>query len=73
MLHALGVHNGTEDVDGGIVRRSERLETLVTLLAVVETRRHAMDAQVGVLDELWRCPLAGLDGIVGFDVAVDCR
>jgi hypothetical protein len=43
------------------------------LLAVVEGRSHAVDAHVGVGDELERGPFSGLDRVVGFDVAVDWR
>jgi hypothetical protein len=29
-----------------------------------------MEAEVGICDEFWRRPLAGVDRVVGFDVAV---
>jgi hypothetical protein len=43
------------------------------LLAVVEGGCHAVQAEVGVGDEGGRSPLASFDGVVGFDMAVDCR
>jgi len=29
-----------------------------------------VEAEIGICDELWSGPLAGVDGVVGFDVAV---
>jgi len=42
------------------------------LLAVIEAGGHAVDGEVGGGDEGGAGPLVGLDGVVGFDVAVDC-
>lgn len=47
VLHALSVLLGTEDVDGLVVRGAVGLQSLVALLAVVETRCHAVDAHEG--------------------------
>lgn len=71
MLHAFGIHVWTEDGDGRVVGGAEGLETFVALLAVVETRSHAVDAEVGRGDELGGGPFACLLGVGGFDVAVD--
>ena len=38
---------------------------------VVKARRHAVDSEVWVLDELRLRPFARLDAVVGFDMAVD--
>lgn len=64
MLHANGITVGTENLDRLIARGAKGLEPLVGLLAVIEGRRHAMDANVRVGDELERCPFAGLVRIV---------
>lgn len=72
MLHAQGVTIGAEDLDGGVAGGPEGFETLVGLLAVVEGRGHAMDADEGVADEFGGRPLTSFLGPVGFDVAVDC-
>jgi hypothetical protein len=45
VLHALGVGLGTEDVDSLVVRGAVGLEAFVALLAVVQSRCHAMDAE----------------------------
>lgn len=71
VLHALSILLRAEDVDGLVVRGTVSLQTLVALLAVVEARRHAMDTHEGRLDKLRSSPFAGLDGVGGFDVAVD--
>ena len=71
MLHALRVLLGPEDVDGLVVRGAEGFEAFVALLAVVQTGRHAVQAEEGVLDEFGRGPLPGRFAVVGFDVAVD--
>ena len=71
MLHALSVLLGSEDVDGLVIGTSEGFQSFVALLAIVEAGCHAMNAQERVFDESGRSPLAGLDGIVGLDVAVD--
>ena len=71
VLHALGVHGGAEDGDALVVRGPERFQAFVALLAVVEARGHAMDPQVGILDETGRGPFAGLVGEGRGDVAVD--
>jgi hypothetical protein len=42
------------------------------LHAVVQARRHAVEAEEGVLDKLWGGPLAGREGVAGFDVSVHC-
>lgn len=47
VLHALGVLLRAEDVDGLVVRRAVSLQALVTLLTVVESGRHSMDAKEG--------------------------
>ena len=36
-----------------------------------KARRHAVDSEVWVLDELRLRPFARLDAVVGFDMAVD--
>jgi hypothetical protein len=71
VLQARGVAVGPEDGDGRVARQAEGLEPFVGLLAVVEGRRHAVDAHVGVGDELEGRPFARFDRVVGFDVAVD--
>lgn len=71
VLHAGGVAVRAEDLEAGVAGGAEGLEPLVGLLAVVEGRGHAVDADVGVGDELEGGPLACLLGPVGLDVAVD--
>ena len=71
VLHALRILPGSKDVDGAVAGRPKRLESFVALLAVVQARGETVDAQQGILDESGSCPLAGLGGVVGFDVAVD--
>ena len=71
MLHPLRILTRPEDVDALVVRGAEGLETLVALLAVVETGSHAVKAEEGVLDEFGGGPLAGWFGVGGLDVAVD--
>ena len=71
VLHAACIHARTEDGDGRVVGGTEGFETLVALLAVVETGGHAVDAQVGRGDEFGGGPLACLFRVGGFDVAVD--
>lgn len=69
MRHAGCILGGAEDGDA-VIGSAERFDTLVGLLAVVEGRGHAMEAEVGICDKFWRRPLAGVDRVVGFDVAV---
>jgi hypothetical protein len=42
------------------------------LLAVVETRCHAMDTEEGICYKGWGGPDAGLDAVVRLDMAIDC-
>ena len=69
MCETFGVVGGAEN-GYGVGGRAEGFHAFVGLLAVVEGWRHAMKAQVGVCDEGGRGPLAGFDGVVGFDVPV---
>ena len=55
-----------------VVRCSECFDAFKGLLGIVQGRCHAVDAEVGVLDELGFAPLAGLRVVVGFDMAIDC-
>lgn len=69
VLHPHGIAVGAEHLDiarGG----TECLEALVGLLPVVQGRRHAVDTDEGIGDELGSRPFPGFDGIMGFDVAV---
>lgn len=72
VLHAGGVAVGAEDLDGGVAGCAEGLEALVDLLTIVEGGRHAVEADEGVGDKLQGRPFAGLLGVVGLDVAIDC-
>lgn len=72
VLHAGGVAVGAEDLDGGVAGCAEGLEALVNLLTIVEGGRHAVETDEGVGDELQGRPFAGLLGVVGLDVAIDC-
>lgn len=72
-LHALGVLVGAEDGDAA-VGLAEGLHPLVTLHAVVQTGRHAVDGEVGGGDPAWFAPRRVRTGRVakgGLDVAVD--
>ena len=71
MSEAGGVFLWTEDSDV-VVGAAKGLHTLVSLLSVIENRCHAMEAKIGVGDEGWRRPLACLNTVMRFDVAVDC-
>lgn len=73
VLHANGVAIGSKDLNRAIAGCSESFETFVGLLAVVEGGSHAMYADVGVGDKLEGCPFAGLVGVVGLDMAVNCK
>lgn len=68
--HAGGILRGAEDGDA-VIGGAERLDAFVGLLAVVQGGSHAVEAEAGICDEFWSGPLAGVDGVVGFDVAVD--
>ena len=70
VLHALGVAVGPED-GYGVVGEAEGLEALVRLLAVVERRRHAVQAHVRVRHEPEGAPFPGRHGVGRFDMAVD--
>ena len=63
---------GAEDVDCLVVGGAEGFHALVGLLTIVEAGGHAMDTEERGGDESWFGPLAGLDAVVRFDVAVDC-
>ena len=69
MGHAGSILRRAEDGDA-VIGGPESFNAFVGLLAVVEGGGHAMEAEVGVCDEFGRGPLAGADGVVGFDVAV---
>ncbi|RBQ66890.1 hypothetical protein VDGD_21652 [Verticillium dahliae] len=73
VLEAQGVAVGPEEGDRVVAGAAEGLEALVRLLAVVEGRRHAVDAHKGRRHELERRPLAGRLAVGGLDVAVDWR
>lgn len=68
--HSGGIFRGTEDGDA-VIRGTESFDAFERLLAVVQGGGHAMEAKIRVCDESWRGPLAGVDGVVGFDVAID--
>lgn len=51
--------------------RAEGFHSLVGLLPVVEGGCHAMETEEGVCYEFGFGPDAGLDAVVGFDVAID--
>ena len=69
MREAFCVVGGAEN-GYGVGGRAKGLHAFVGLLAVVESGRHAVKAQIGVCDEGGRGPLSGFDGVVGFDVSV---
>lgn len=71
VLHALGVQGRAKHVDGAVIGGAEGLEALVALLAIVEARGEAVDREEGGDDELGGAPDAGVDAVVGLDVAVD--
>ena len=71
VLETGGIAVRSEDGDAGIVGSAEGLESLVGLLAVVESWGHAVDAHEGVGDEAEGRPLSGCFGVCSFDVAVD--
>lgn len=71
VLHALGVQARAEHVDGAVIGGAEGLEALVALLAVVEARGEAVNGEEGGDDKLGGAPDAGVDAVVGLDVAVD--
>lgn len=70
MSHSFCVLGRAEDRNA-VVWRSESFDTLISLLAVIQTRCHAVYSEVGILDELGFGPLPGLNAVVGFDVAID--
>lgn len=57
----------------GVGGRSKCFHAFVGLLAVVEGWCHTVQAQVGVCYEGGRGPFAGFDGVVGFNVSIDCE
>ena len=70
MLHALRVLVGPEDVYALVGGVAKGFQALVALHAVVEAGRHAVDAEVGVGDELGVGPFPCCLGVGGLDVAV---
>ncbi len=70
MNHPLGILQRPEN-GYPVVGSAEGFDALECLLAVVETRCHAMDAEEGVLDEGGFAPFSGFDTVVGFDMAID--
>lgn len=70
VLQPQSIAVGSEHLDL-VGRRAEGLQPLVGLLAVVEGRGHAMDADIGVGHELERGPLARRFGVVGLDMSID--
>lgn len=71
VLHSARVHGRAEEVDAAVIGGAEGLEALVALLAVVEAWGEAVDREVGGDDEFGGSPDAGVDAVVGLDVAVD--
>lgn len=71
VLHSARVHGGAEEVDTTVIWGAEGFEALVALLAVVEAWGEAVDREVGRDDEFGGSPDAGVDAVVGLDVAVD--
>ena len=69
--HACSIAGGSEDGDF-VVRRAESLQALIGLLAIIEPRCHAMEAQERVRYVFGLRPDAGLDAVVGFHMAIDC-
>lgn len=67
--HARSIHGRAEDSDT-IAGGSESFYTFKCLLAVVEGRSHAMDAEVGICDELWTAPLTSPYGVMRLDVTI---
>lgn len=72
VLQACGVAIRPEDCDPVFARQAKGFEPLIGLLAVVERRRHTVDTNVRVGDELERAPFSGFDRVMGFDVAIYC-
>jgi len=70
MIHPLGILQRPEN-GYSVVRSAEGFDALECLLAVVETRCHAVDPEKRVLDEGGFAPFSGFDAVVGFDVAID--
>ena len=71
MSHSFCIGHGAED-GYLIIWGSKCFDTFKSLLGVVQGRCHAMDTEVGVLDELGFAPFAGLGVVVGFYMAIDC-
>ena len=68
--HSFCIGHGAED-GYLIIWGSECFDTFKSLLSVVQSRGHAMDAEVGIFDELGVAPSASLSVVVGFDMAID--
>lgn len=68
-LHAGGIAVGTKDGDL-VIGSAEGLQPLVGLLTVIQSRGHAVDADVGVRNKLEGRPFARLDRVVRLDVTV---
>ena len=71
VCQACGIAGRAEDGDF-VIRRAESLHALICLLAIVERRCHAMEAQEGICYIFGLRPDASLDTVVGFDMAIDC-
>jgi len=66
-----GISIWAEDSDF-VIRGAKGFHPFVGLLPVVEGGSHAMEAEERVCYEFGFGPHAGLDAVVGFDVAIDC-
>lgn len=72
VLHALSILLWPEDSYGIISRASVCLQAFVALHAIIEAWSHAMQAEEWILYKLRRGPLANFNGVLGFDVTIDC-
>ena len=72
MRHACAIFVGAEYGDGIVTGHSEGFDTLKGLLPVIQCGSHAVDSEVGILNERGFGPLSRFNTVVGLDMAVDC-
>lgn len=71
VCHSGSISLGPEDLDL-VVRRAEGFQSLISLLAIVESWSHAVNAEERVDDKTWCTPFSSLNGVVRLDMAIDC-
>lgn len=69
-MHKTTMVEGWTEHGDGVVWGTGGFEALIGLHAIIEGRREAVNAHIGVFDERWHCPFAVLRRPGAFDVAI---